>query len=263
MREIQISIVATTVVILLAQLLRRLWMKPQILVDWAIIAELLFCFLRNLSILLEITLRNVNCEILVKTGFSFYILWIVSMDTVLMLRTRRFTVYPRVFAAITFLCLAGFVTVNAFLTASIVVLNEPHENCKTFADFPTFSSYSYYTRFALEVILLLPFLAKAVQSYLAIKDDSQAKMWLRLSLTNCQVSVSLLLIEFVLVRISENPEFFPWLSTLFSIGNCIEGNLVLFLMEDTKKTLQRKTQVAKSKESALIPPQSSKPLESM
>jgi hypothetical protein len=165
--------------------------------------------------------------------------------------------------AITILLLGAFVTINALLIVTIVPLNELHENCKVFADFGTYSSLSYYTRFALEVILLFPFVSTAIHSYMAIKDDLQAKKWLRLSLINCQVSISLLLIEFVLVRMSENPVFFPWLSTLFSIGNCIEGNLVLFLMEDTKKRLQnKKTQVVKSKASASSTPQKLLPAES-
>jgi hypothetical protein len=238
-RQIQIGIIAVTVAILCIQLLRQLLKKPSLLTDYALLAELLFCFLRNLTILIEVSSPYVQCLQLVRTGYCFYILWIVFMDFVLLLRSQRFTRSPRVYLAITILLLAAFVTLNGFLTASIVQYNEPNESCFTLADFQTWSSYSYFTRLGLEVILIIPFVSTAIKSYFDTNESEKSKMWLRLSLVNTHVTVWLLVIEFALGRIAENPIFVPWLSTLFSIGNCIEGNLVMFLVEDTKKALKR------------------------
>jgi hypothetical protein len=105
-----------------------------------------------------------------------------------------------------------------------------------------------FCRLALEVILLIPFSLTAIRFFIALKDDKQAKKWLRLSLINCQVSVSLLLIEFLLTKLAENPIFWPWLSTLFSIGNWIEANLVLFMMQDTKKAILKSGPVSQTME---------------
>ena len=116
------------------------------------------------------------------------------------------------------------------------------EYCYLEADF-FYVYFTLVTRATLEIILMIPFVLKAyhIRTYrlnldLVEEDRQDAQIWLGMSLKNFGVTSGLIVLELIQSQLS-NMEA-NLLNATYSVTNCLQAVLIVFLVEDLRKNLQ-------------------------
>jgi hypothetical protein len=161
---ISLAICSITFVILLWQLVKATLQLTAQKARIVLFLNLLLCLTRNLTFLIQMTIPGVNCKALAMSGFTIYALWIVVLDTLLLIRAQAFSSHPKVLTVVSFTLMALFFGLHSWEVATIKPISAPSELCVFIAQFEI-SNYTLITRTALEVWILVPFVSKAYQSY--------------------------------------------------------------------------------------------------
>ncbi|KAI8907402.1 hypothetical protein EDD86DRAFT_255810 [Gorgonomyces haynaldii] len=238
---ISVVVVAACAGILLAQCIRTSFAaKEGKKAPIAIFVQFMLVFTRNITILLQMTVPSVNCAVLAKMGYLVYFLWVVALDYVLLIRSMAFSSHPK-YLAIAVTCLwVAFASVHGYMIYEIKAVSAPGDYCDFVTNFGA-STYTLAIRAVLEVLLLIPFILSAIKSYKLMNgvDRENGQMWLRMSVTNSIATAGIILVELAASAFSQNPSLVPYLLPIFTVVNFVEANLVLFVIEDTKKELTR------------------------
>ncbi|KAI8904870.1 hypothetical protein EDD86DRAFT_220515 [Gorgonomyces haynaldii] len=229
MLEAQLSIISITCLILLAQAVanatKRNWFH------WLLALELTLCLGRNSTLLLQYVLPGyINCQALGIVSFLFYAIWVLSLDSVLYVRAHKFTQHPKLLTAVFLLLALAVLGIRIYTSTTFVSIDGDDGKCHSKGDFTSTSLYSLILRSILQAALLVPFLQRAY-SY-------RQRVWNHFALVNGAVTtgiISLELISYALPRL----DLGLWMSTVFTIINCLEANLVLFMVEDAKQMIKR------------------------
>ncbi|KAJ3250198.1 hypothetical protein HK103_003785, partial [Boothiomyces macroporosus] len=104
-------------------------------------------------------------------------------------------------------------------------------------------------RCLLYVLFAYPFIAKAISS---AKEKNSSNLndtgiWLRLSVNNCIFTLTIIVIELVGAIIGGVPSLVPWLKLFFSLINFVEANILLMIVDDTKKSIRNQANSKKTK----------------
>ncbi|KAJ3316086.1 hypothetical protein HDV04_000295 [Boothiomyces sp. JEL0838] len=104
-------------------------------------------------------------------------------------------------------------------------------------------------RCLLYVLFAYPFIAKAISS---AKEKNSSNLndtgiWLRLSINNCVFTLTIIVIELVGAIIGGVPSLVPWLKLFFSLINFVEANILLMIVDDTKKSIRNQANSKKTK----------------
>ncbi|KAJ3321735.1 hypothetical protein HDV06_003884 [Boothiomyces sp. JEL0866] len=68
-------------------------------------------------------------------------------------------------------------------------------------------------------------------------QKEEARMWTRLGLSNTFFTLLIIALELISARASQIPALLPWLELFFACNNFFEANIVLQILDETKKQL--------------------------
>ncbi|KAJ3270343.1 hypothetical protein HDV01_007922 [Terramyces sp. JEL0728] len=216
----------------------------------AVFAQIFLCALRALTLLVELLIPGINCALLGNIGIAVYALWICCLDGLLLLRARtflQFSVSSKWQKIYTYWCcfqilISGVSEIYIAATAFNLPFIMPY--CIILANFFPANYVCLANRCLLYALYAYPFIAKAISAY---KDKNSSNLndtdiWLRLSINNGVFTLTIILIELLAAVIGSIPDLVPWLKLFFSLINFVESNILLLIVDDTKKNIKRNAQ---------------------
>ncbi|KAJ3321734.1 hypothetical protein HDV06_003883 [Boothiomyces sp. JEL0866] len=213
----------------------------------AIVIQLALCTARALTLVIQLGVPNIQCVILGNVGMGIFAFWVTALDSILLLRSSVFITFiagdfvKKVFIAI---CSAemAFSLLNQLYVASTAYnsnMNAPY--CSVNANFGP-ELYTLINRCVLYTLFSIPFAYKAYESITSqIIPKEEARMWTRMSITNTICTVLIIALELISAKASQVSFMQPWLELFFAMNNFCEANIVLLILDDTKKQLVRTT----------------------
>jgi hypothetical protein len=203
-----------------------------------------FCLVtaRGFTVLFQNAFPSVDCFWISVLGLSIFHLWIVALQVVLYYRAWAFAVTKWSRRLLTVTCCSLWALILGFRfyqVGNIEVTSKPGEFCRINQNGLNLSLVNFTLLMVAYIILLLPFIHRAMHSYFESKGDvEESRKWLRLSLINILCVMIILFLEFFARFISPLiPNIRNFNGIMFSLINFTEANIVLFLMEDLKKQL--------------------------
>lgn len=218
---------------------KDLWGKPARI--WIFIQ---FCLvaIRGLTVLMINAFPWINCGFVATFGLAVFQLWIVALQVVLYYRAWAFAVTKLSRRILTIICgtlWAAILGFRFYQVGTLQVTSKEGEFCKTIQTGINLSLVNFTLLMVTYIILLLPFIHRAMHSYFeSVGDPEEGRKWLRLSLINILCVLFILFLEFFARFISPIiPNFQNYNGIMFSVINFLEANTVLFMMEDLKRQL--------------------------
>ncbi|KAI8904866.1 hypothetical protein EDD86DRAFT_212959 [Gorgonomyces haynaldii] len=215
---------------------------PQIL----LFVQLVLCLARNMSILAQgvLSSSDINCVGLGIAGLMTYTFWAIALDYVLYVRARVFTNHPNTLGYAVHLLWLGILAVRFYTATTYQDATGTSKTCK-FTYNQSTNVYSFALRCIIEILVLVPFVVKAIQTYRS--NYSSRSKWLYMSITNVLATLGIIMIECLVTlgTYQNNNWFGSYTAMTFVIANFVESQLVLFVMEEMKANFSK----SKSEES--------------
>ncbi|KAJ3323459.1 hypothetical protein HDV06_001736 [Boothiomyces sp. JEL0866] len=210
-------------------------------------AQLVLCGTRAFTLLIELLIPGVNCVLLGNLGMAVYALWITCLDGVLLIRARtflQFSASSRVRKVYTYVCIVQIgisLTIQLYVASTAFNLPFITPYCIIVANFNP-QTFTLINRCVLYVLYAYPFVAKA---YISIKDKNSddgtgtdSKIWVKLGINNCIFTLAIIMIELVAAVVGNIQSLVNWLTLFFACVNFVESNILLLIVDNTKKQIQ-------------------------
>ncbi|KAI8895844.1 hypothetical protein BC833DRAFT_599845 [Globomyces pollinis-pini] len=172
--------------------------------------------------------------------FVFYNLFLVTMESVLLLRGIAFTRYDKYLKYVTVALWVIRLCIGGYQVSTIVSISEVNDYCVFSADFSV-SIHQLWLQILTEVILLLPFLEKMyqmIQSATAtgISGDGNRKELLHLSIHNTFCTALVIAAQIASTYINGIPGMAPYINAVFAIVDAVQALAVMNAMDVLKNT---------------------------
>ncbi|KAJ3317580.1 hypothetical protein HDV06_001371 [Boothiomyces sp. JEL0866] len=246
--QVNVTVITATLLILTAEagyLVRDITNLTRV-APIAVFLQIFLCAVRAFTLLVELLIPGINCAALGNVGITVYALWICCLDAVLLLRARtflQFSASSKMQQIYTYFCCFQILVsgVSEFYIAS-TAFNLPFimPYCIIIANFFPANYVCLFNRCLLYILFAYPFIAKAISAYKE-KNSSNLNdtgMWLRLGINNGIFTLTIILIELVAAVVGSIPSLVPWLKLFFSLINFVESNILLLIVDDTKKNIK-------------------------
>ncbi|KAJ2995581.1 hypothetical protein HDV02_000640 [Globomyces sp. JEL0801] len=203
--------------------------------------------------ILMVGVPSINCKVTTMFSFSFYLLFLTLMESVLLFRGLAFTTYKNTLKYTTLTLWIVRLIIGGYQVTTIVQFSKPGEYCDFFADFSV-SVHQLWLQILTEVILLVPFLLKMLEMISgAGKDTENRQELLKLSIHNTGCTAMVIISQFVCTYVTNLPGIFPYLNLVFAITDLAQAFAVMNAMEVMKTTF---TNMSTGKKTASSAPKS-------
>ncbi|KAJ3311360.1 hypothetical protein HDV04_004072 [Boothiomyces sp. JEL0838] len=206
--------------------------------------QLVLCATRAITLLIELLIPGINCVVLGVLGMEVYAIWITALDMVLLLRAYtfiQFTVSNSLVWGYTIICslqIALSFSIQTFVASTAYNLPFDLPYCTIVANFNP-QTYTLINRCVLYGFFAYPFLAKAYHAYFKQPKKSDSRMWVQLGIYNSVFTLLIISIELIAAVVGNISWLVKWLNLFFGCVNFIEANLVLLILDSTKKRIKK------------------------
>ncbi|KAG0256111.1 hypothetical protein BG011_004745 [Mortierella polycephala] len=207
----------------------------------AMMLQLFFVTLRNLSTLLLSSGFAIPCQWIAVVGGVIYQLFAISAECAMLIRCRSFTRYPKM---VTYLTIPTWVVRLGLCIWLVTTIKAPDNEagfaCDVVMDW-NLSAIMQYFKIATEVVILVFFLERVIalhRSSRGMEVDSNHNHWRRLALINAGITFLVILFEVLVGQITVYLTGYLFLT--YSLVNLIQATLVVFIVEDTKNVFKKR-----------------------
>ncbi|KAJ3323458.1 hypothetical protein HDV06_001735 [Boothiomyces sp. JEL0866] len=206
--------------------------------------QLVLCAARALTLMIELLVPGLNCVFLGIFGMEIYAVWICTLDLILLLRAYtfvQFTVTRPVVFSYTTVCMLQIAlsfSIQTYVASTVfnLPLNSPY--CIIVANFSP-QTFTLINRCILYAFYAYPFLAKAYDARYKHPDKTDSNMWVQLGIHNCIFTLLVISIELIAAVVGNTSSLVNWLNLFFGLVNFVEANIVLLILDNTKKQISR------------------------
>ncbi|KAJ3321733.1 hypothetical protein HDV06_003882 [Boothiomyces sp. JEL0866] len=236
-------IIGVTFVVLLVESVYHATKLNGKLAPIGIVVQLFLCAVRAATLVVQMTVPNLHCVLLGMFGMGVYAFWISALDCILLLRSSVFlTFIANSFVKKVFVCVCSVEIAFSLLNQLYVASTATNSNgnapyCDINANFAP-ETYTLVNRCVLYILFSIPFAYKAYESFTShIMPKEEARMWTRIGLNNAFFTILIIVMELISARATQISFLQPWLTLFFACNNFFEANIVLLILDDTKKQL--------------------------